>query len=258
MKLTILRAYITVHGFEVICLSETYLDSSILHDDDNLQISGYNLYNEDHPLNVKRGGVCIYYKISLPLKIKNIHYLQECINFEINIKDKLCNFISLYRSPNQSQDDFESFINDLEHNLDSVMVNNTFLTVILGDFNAKLSLWCNNDITTYEGSKIDGVTSQFGLHQIIKEPTHFIGDSSSCIDLIFTTQPNLVMESGVHSSLHANCHHHITFAKFSLKIHYPPPYEREVWYYQKVNVDQIRQAISEFPWDNRFANINVN
>ena len=118
MKLSILRAYITVHEFDVICLSKTYLDSSILHDDDNLQISGYNLYNEDHPLNVKRGGVCIYYKISLPLKIKNIHYLQECINFEIKIKDKLCNFISLYPSPNQNQDDFESFINNLEYTFD--------------------------------------------------------------------------------------------------------------------------------------------
>ena len=85
MKLSLLQAYITVHKFDVICLSETYLDSSILNDDDNLQISGYNLYKEDHPLNVKWGGVCIYYKGSFLLKIKNIHYLQECINFEIKI-----------------------------------------------------------------------------------------------------------------------------------------------------------------------------
>ena len=132
---------------------------------------------KDHTLNIKRGGVCIYYKISLPLKIKNINYLHECINFEIQIKDKLCNFISLYHSPNQSQDDFESFINNLEYNLDSVKVNNPFLTVIHGDFNAKSSLWYNNNITTYEGSKIDGVTSQFGLQQKIKKPTHFIDDS---------------------------------------------------------------------------------
>ena len=110
------------------------------------------------------------------------------------------------------------------------MVNNLYLTVILGDFNAKSSLWCNNDITTYEGSKIDGATSKFGLQQIIKAPTHFICESSSCIDLIFTTQPNLVMESGVYSLLHVNCHHHITFAKFNLKIHYPSPYERDVWH----------------------------
>ena len=109
----------------------------------------------------------------------------------------------------------------------------------------KSSLWYNNDITTYEGSKIDDVTSQSGLEQIIKEPT-LIVDSLLCIDLVFTTQPNLVMESGVLSSLHSKCHHHMTFAKFNLKIHYPLPYEQEVWNYQKANVDQIRQAIRMF------------
>ena len=61
----------------------------------------------------------------------------------------------------------------------------------------------------YEGYKIDGITSTFGLQQIIKEPTHLIGDSFSCIDLIFTSQPNLEMESGMHSLLHPNCHHQI-------------------------------------------------
>ena len=54
------------------------------------------------------------------------------------------------------------------------MVNNPFLTVILGDVNAKSSLWCNSNIATYEGSKTDGVTSQFGLQQIIKESTPYL------------------------------------------------------------------------------------
>ena len=77
------------------------------------------------------------------------------------------------------------------------------------------------------------MTSTFGLQQIINEPTHIIGESSFCIDLIFASQPNLVMESGVHSSLHPNCHHQITYAKFNLKMYYPPPYEREIWHYEK-------------------------
>ena len=168
-------------------------------------------------MNIKRGGVCIYYKISLPLKMKIIQYLQECINFEIKIKDKICNFITLYRSPNQCQDDFESFINNFELNLDSIMTNHPFLTV------NKSSLWYNNDITTYEGSKIDGATSQFRLQQIIKEPTHIIGDSSSCIDLIFTTQPNLVMESGVHSNEFPwdNCFANISV---NVQVNYLPKY----------------------------------
>ena len=46
-------------------------------------------------------------------------------------------------------------------------------------------------------------------------------------------------------------------AKFNLKIHYPPPYERKLLRYEKANVNQIRQALSKFPWDNRFANIGV-
>ena len=32
------------------------------------------------------------------------------------------------------------------------------------------------------------------------------------------------MEFKFHSSLHPSCHHHVTFEKFNLKIHYPPPY----------------------------------
>ena len=41
---------------------------------------------------------------------------------------------------------------------------------------------------------------------------------------MFTLQPNLVVESRVHPSLHSNCHHQIVFTKFNLMICYPPPY----------------------------------
>ena len=66
------------------------------------------------------------------------------------------------------------------------------------------------------------------------------------------------MESEVHSSLHENFHHQITYAKFNLKIYYPSPYEREVWHYQKANIKYIRKAISEFPWKKGFANSGAN
>ena len=93
--------------------SEACLDSSISNDDDNLEILGYDLFRADHPYNTKRGGVCIYYRNSLFLKILNIQYLHECINFEIRTGVKLWRFASLFRSPSQSQDDFESYANQL-------------------------------------------------------------------------------------------------------------------------------------------------
>ena len=64
------------------------------------------------------------------------------------------------------------------------------------------------------------------------DPTDFLERSSSCIDLIFTTQPNLVMNSGVHTSLHPNCHYQTIYAKFNLKIFNPPPYKLVYWHYQ--------------------------
>ena len=257
IKISLLKTYIATHKLDVICLSETSLDYSISNDDDNLEIPGYELYRGDHPSNTKRGGVCIYYRNSLPLKILGIQYLHECVNFEIRIGGKLYRFVSLYRSTSQSQDDFESFANNFELNIDTATPNNTFLTVVLGDFNAKSNLWFKGDKTTCEGSKIDGIAFTFGLQQIINELTHIIGDSSSCIDLIFTSQPSLVMESGVRSSLHPNCHHQITYAKFNLKIFYPPHYEREIWHYEKAKVDHTRRSIDEFSWE-RCANISVN
>ena len=98
----------------------------------------------------------------------------------------------------------------------------------IGDFNAKSKNWYSQDKTSFEGKTIESITSQFGLYQLINEPTHLLENSSSCIDLIFTSQPNLVVVSGVHLSLHHNCHHQIVFAKFNLMMSYPPPYSREV------------------------------
>ena len=90
------------------------------------------IYSADHPSSTKRGGVSIYYRNSLPLKIRNIQYLHECINFEIGIGGKLCRVLSLYDSPSQSQDDFESLANNFELNIDTATANNTFFNCCSG------------------------------------------------------------------------------------------------------------------------------
>ena len=98
-KLYLLRAFVSVHKFHIICLSETYLDSSV--DDESLKISGYYLIRSDHPSNKKPGGICIYHKNFLPLKAISVHLLEECIAFDVIISSKLCSFIALYRSTSQ-------------------------------------------------------------------------------------------------------------------------------------------------------------
>ena len=165
IKLSLLRAYISINKFDIICLSETYLDSSISSNDGNLEVPRYILVRADNSNNTKRGGVCIYYLNSLPLKVLDIKFLNECINFEINIGQKMRNFLCLYKSPSQTRDTFETFADNLELTLDTLTNNNPFLIAAIGDFNAKTTNWYKNDTTSYEGLKIDAITSQFGLQQ---------------------------------------------------------------------------------------------
>ena len=211
----------------------------------------------DHPSNKKGGGVCIYFKNFLPLRVLSIHYLQECINFELKIGDKLCNLISLYRSPSQSQEEFEKFSENLERNFDDLLQSNPFLVVVIGDFNIKSSNWYCRDKSSLEGDTVDNITKQYGLHQIIREPTLILDNTSSCIDLIFTSQPDLITESGVDPSLHPNCHHRIVYVKFNLQIYFPSPYLREDWHYKNANTELIKRAISEFNWQKTVLNTSV-
>ena len=39
---------------------------------------------------------------------------------------------------------------------------------------------------------------------------------------------------------------------------YPPPYECEIWHYQRADVDQIQQALEQFSWEKSFRNLNIN
>ena len=149
LKVSLSRAYVAIRKFNVICFSETYLDSSNLSDDDNFNLPGYNVVTIDHPSNAKEDGVCIYFKNSLPLKVLDIQLLQEYVNFEIEIADKTCNFISLYRSPSQSKDEFKSFADNLELNLDSTALRNSHLIAFLGDFNVQAKRWYPLGKVTY-------------------------------------------------------------------------------------------------------------
>ena len=217
-----------MHKFDIICISESYLNSDTSSNDNNLNIRGYNMPRADHPSGNRRGGVCICYKESLPIKMLNINYLQECICFDLKIGSKLSTIVSLYRSPSQSADEFDNFLNKLNLTMESITQKNLFLTVLIGNFNAKSSKWWIDDKTTQEGLKIENLLSQFSLSQVINEPTQISKNFDSCIDLLFTNQQNLLTDSEIHPSLHSNCHHQIIYGKFNLKIFYPPRYERHM------------------------------
>ena len=52
-KVQLLKAYLAAQKFDVVCISVTYLSSSALFDDGNLDIPGYIMVRADHMANMK-------------------------------------------------------------------------------------------------------------------------------------------------------------------------------------------------------------
>ena len=91
-----------------------------------------------------------------------------------------------------------------------------------------------NEKATTEDAKMEFATSKYELHQIINELIHVIENPLFCTDLVFTSQPNLVVDSSVHPSLHPNYDHQIQLT-------------RNVAYGQ-TNTKFIGTLVHEFSW----------
>ena len=89
VEMRLIEAFITTHNFDIICLSETFLDLSIAISDIRININGYLLLRADHSSNIKRGGVCIYYKKYLSAIRRTVTSdLQECIELKLQLTKK--------------------------------------------------------------------------------------------------------------------------------------------------------------------------
>ena len=87
-KLKLIEAYNTHYNFDMICLSEAYLDSSYADDDTRFNLKNLTLIRADNPHNCKRVGVSIYFKEQLAVHPLSPLSLHECLVLEINIPNK--------------------------------------------------------------------------------------------------------------------------------------------------------------------------
>ena len=192
------------------------------------------------------------------LIIISTSYFDQYLLCEVTCQNQKGYIVVIYHSSSQSCNEFEDFLSILEKLISQIKQLKPSITIILGDFSASSGDWWPDDITSPEGTHINSLISMDGFDQLISDPTRILHASPSCIDLIFTDQPNLVVDSGVHPSLHTNCHHQITYCNLNLVVAYPPPYERLVWDYKRANVRAINTALNKLDWEFLFYNKSVN
>ena len=146
-------------------------------------------------------------------------YLKERLLLEMTYNNEKVIVSVIYCSPGKNNTAFDLPLPNFEKLLSDISKRKPSLFLITGDFNARFSSWWPKEINTTKKSKLFLLTSSNELSQLIAAPTHVQTSSSSWINLIFTDQPNLSVNSGVHASLlSSNCHYQIALSSFNLNI----------------------------------------
>ena len=183
----------------------------------------------------------------------------ECLVTELRFGHKKIFFTVLYRNPahKASSPEFQTFLSNFGNLYNSIKNEKPYASFFTGDVNGHTQAWYADGNTNAEGTRMNDLFSNLNLHQLITEPTHFFRDDCepSCIDIILTDQPNLVLNSGVRPSLDLTVKHQITFCKLNFKIPPAPKFDRKVWHFKSASVNLIEKAIVVFPWEIRLNQI---
>ena len=121
--------------------------------------------------------MCLYYSENLTLQLVDTPYIDQCILCEIKIQNTTGYIAVIYRSTSQSSNKFKEFLVNFDKLLKQVNMLKSSFTIIIGDFDGRSRSWWSDNITSYEGSRIDSVTPTYEFHQLISDPTHLLFNS---------------------------------------------------------------------------------
>ena len=209
-RVSLIEAHNSLLNYDLISICETCLNDSF--ELTETLLDEYTFVPVNNPANTRRGGVGLFFKNSFPVVIRNDLSFEESIVAELKFGRKKMFFTILYRSPafDHNPPNVQAFLSDFNNLYAKTKAENPFAAFFTGDFNAHFKFWWPDGNTTTEGSEIEFLLSSLGLFQVISEPTNFEPNKNpTCIDLVITDQPNLILDSGTRASLDSYSHHQI-------------------------------------------------
>ena len=189
------ESFLHLSDNDVICFSETWLSSKV--DDPLLSRVGYKYIRSDRKTGKKGGGLLMYIKESL------FPYVEQLPNYtnSDDISEELWITLNkpgwkktivglVYRPPSGKADHFIQRMGDtlVSLNADHNIMNKDM--IVIGDFNIDFAK-TQNPLRT----RLKGQMGDYGLQQLIKNPTRVTNNSKSTIDLIFTNIAPLLINS---------------------------------------------------------------
>ena len=200
-RLEELEQFIVANNVDILALTETKLDN-------NVNPSLYNLDDFHEPFTNHRnrhgGGTALYAHSSLPIKRRHNLELpgEEWIWTQIDLQDTTLLICCVYLPPNITAQRQADFIDRLTESTTRAQTYSPSSIIILGDINVGnifLPTSPGHTGVTPFDTRLKEATDALDLTQLINEPTRPDKDTTNLRDLIFTSNPDIILDSGVLS-----------------------------------------------------------
>ena len=226
-------------NIDIIIGTETWLKPDISNSE--LLLDDFDVYRCDR-LGRVGGGCLVGIKKYLTSEFLFKSEASEGVFCKINIKGNKPIIIgSIYRPPNKDIETCNNICKDI-----SFLINNNKNSVFWfgGDFNLPDINWQEEKILSNKNpkelnSKFLDLAADFGLKQTVVEPTR----GSSCLDLFFNSNPDLVQKCSVVVGVGD---HDAVFVRTKLQLPKKKPIKREIKLWKKINVEKLKKDCEDF------------
>ena len=163
---------------------------------------------------------------------------------EVSIDSQKLLIGTVYRPPSAPI----SFLNSFTKVLDHTWIRRKNI-ILLGDFNINLY---NNNSKLNEGDEISlvrqfkNILYQFGLKNLITDPTRVTESSKTLIDIIVSTIPQKSICSGTYDPCISD--HNLVYTVVDLKTPKPKPFIKIIHNYKDVDINALQQDFEYIPW----------
>ena len=225
--------------FDILCFTESWLDVTV--QDSDVALQGFDVPFRNDRSDRPGGGVIVYCKNNLvctrrhDLDVRGV----ECVWIELHLKNSHYLIGTFYRPPNSQNDLWDLIDHSIELAVDTRIKN----IIITGDINENQLIHGNTHIKS--------ISTNYSLHQLIRDPTSITETSATLIDVILTNNIHNVAYSKVcEPFLDVNIRYHCpVMCLLRSDKHNSSSFRRKIWLYDKGNYPRYRQMTSEVDWD---------
>ena len=166
--------------------------------------------------------------------------------------------LSIYRSPNSIENNNIALTNLIT----TLVTNYDENLILLGDFNLKNINWsalsCPGSINSksFEQQFIDCILNNFLIQHVLEETRFRQGHTSSLLDLVFTSDENLISSIEVCPPL-GKSDHAILIIEVNLRSANEFQIDQHNFRLNAGNYEQMRDTLSTVDWDKALDNDNI-